>query len=201
MSPVERHGIESHWVRPDRVYATSVLTPIVGFQPVSNAMGVAAQFIQGPGLAGPGLLQRWRWRKQAQRTGVFYGGMRGAGLGFGTAGILNWLRNLIAGIKARFMSASIQRQLATKAANGQPTVISVDTSPRMTVGAQIVDAVRGLLPMPSVTSPAMSAGALQNQMTVPGAAPTVSPAQAAYAVTPGAADMTVFLTNQWRQGN
>lgn len=35
-------------VRPDRVYRTSVLTPIVGYQPQMSVQAVAQQFTQGP---------------------------------------------------------------------------------------------------------------------------------------------------------
>lgn len=183
-----KHGIENHFVRPDRVYATSVWTPIVGYQPVSDAMQVAARFVQDRGLAGAGLIQRWRWRKQAQKNG-FTGG-----LGFAPG---NWLRDLIAGFKARIMAAKIQRQLAKRGG----AMVSVDTSPRPTGAAQIVDAVRGLLPMPSVISPMQAANAVSNQGTVAAAAPTVLPQSAANVVAPGAHAMSVYLSNQWRQGN
>lgn len=212
----DKHGIELHYVRPDRVYATSVWTPIVGYQPVSDAMQVAARFVAdrglaGPGLGGlPGLIQKMKWRRLSRRAGVFYGINRwnqqiptviSQKNGFGAAGGLGeWIRNMIAGFKARMMAAKLQRQLAQKAANGQPTVVSVDTSPRQTGAAQIVDAVRGLLPMPSISNPMSAATRLQNQQTVVATAPTVSPQAAAYAVTPGAHDMTVWLSNQWRQG-
>ena len=39
-----RHGNELHLIRPDRVYGTGVLTSIPGFNPVPNAMDVAARF-------------------------------------------------------------------------------------------------------------------------------------------------------------
>jgi hypothetical protein len=45
---IARHGGESHYVRPDRVYRTGVLTPIIGFQPQQDVMAVAAAFTQGP---------------------------------------------------------------------------------------------------------------------------------------------------------
>ncbi len=48
MTTVIRHGGESHFVRPDRVYRTGVLTPIVGFQPQADVMSVAQAFTQGP---------------------------------------------------------------------------------------------------------------------------------------------------------
>lgn len=39
-----RHGGEFHVVRPDRVYATSVLSPIVGYNPGTDVMAVAQAF-------------------------------------------------------------------------------------------------------------------------------------------------------------
>jgi len=45
---IARHGGESHYVRPDRVYRTGVLTPIVGYQPQQDVMAVAQAFTQGP---------------------------------------------------------------------------------------------------------------------------------------------------------
>lgn len=39
-----KHGNELHWIRPDRVYGTGVLTSIPGFNPVQNAQEVAARF-------------------------------------------------------------------------------------------------------------------------------------------------------------
>lgn len=192
---MDKHGIEQHFVRPDRVYATSVWTPIVGYQPVSDAMQVAARFVSGPGLAGPGFLQRWRWRRQAARNGFM--GLGGA-LGF-VGGVLDWVRNLVAGLRARLQAFKIERDLRKGAKDGT-TVVSLDTSPRPTAAAQIVNAVRGLLPMPSATTPGAAAVAVQNQMTVAAAAPTVPKTAAAMAVGPGAFDMSTHLSNLWRQG-
>lgn len=45
---IARHGGDSHYVRPDRVYRTGVLSPIVGFQPQADVMAVAREFTQGP---------------------------------------------------------------------------------------------------------------------------------------------------------
>lgn len=39
-----QHGQEMHFVRPDRVYRTAVLTSIPGYHPVSNAHAIAARF-------------------------------------------------------------------------------------------------------------------------------------------------------------
>jgi len=41
---MQKHGAELHFVRPDAVYSTSVLQPIPGYQPVSNAYEVATRF-------------------------------------------------------------------------------------------------------------------------------------------------------------
>lgn len=48
MTQVFRHGGEVHVVRPDRVMRTSVLSPIVGYQPNADVMAVAQAFTQGP---------------------------------------------------------------------------------------------------------------------------------------------------------
>jgi hypothetical protein len=48
MTTVFRHGGEAHVVRPDRVYRTSVLSPIVGYNPTADVQAVARAFTQGP---------------------------------------------------------------------------------------------------------------------------------------------------------
>lgn len=45
---ITRHSGSSHVVRPDQVYRTSVLQPIVGYQPQQDVMAVAQDFTQGP---------------------------------------------------------------------------------------------------------------------------------------------------------
>lgn len=68
-----RHGDGSHFMRPDRVYRTSVLSPMMGYQPQADVQNVAMMFTQGPargmmldGLgAMPGPIQRWLARVQA----------------------------------------------------------------------------------------------------------------------------------------
>lgn len=74
---MQRHGAELHVVRPDRVYATSVLTPIVGYNPGADVMAVAQNFTSrgydvptagmSLSLAGPPLnfFQRLKIRLQA----------------------------------------------------------------------------------------------------------------------------------------
>lgn len=71
MQVVTRHGGGSHYVRPDRVYRTGVLTSTMGYQPGQDVQAVAAAFTQYPidlslpaspaaagtsGLRGPGPL-------------------------------------------------------------------------------------------------------------------------------------------------
>lgn len=44
---IERHGGGSHYMRPDRVYRTSVLAPMVGYQPDADVMAVTQSFADG----------------------------------------------------------------------------------------------------------------------------------------------------------
>lgn len=48
MQTITRHGGGAHYVRPDRVYRTGVLTSIVGYQPNEDVEAVAASFTQYP---------------------------------------------------------------------------------------------------------------------------------------------------------
>lgn len=50
MTTMIRHGGEAHVMRPDRVYKTSVLAPMVGYQPQRDVQAVAQAFTQGPPL-------------------------------------------------------------------------------------------------------------------------------------------------------
>jgi hypothetical protein len=69
---IARHGGESHFVRPDRVYKTGVLTPIGGFQPQADVMAVAQSFTLGPagfmqgGLNGVQFLGPMSWFQRAK---------------------------------------------------------------------------------------------------------------------------------------
>lgn len=51
MALVIRHGGESHTMRPDRVYRTSVLAPMMNYSPQADVQAVAQAFTQGPPLA------------------------------------------------------------------------------------------------------------------------------------------------------
>jgi hypothetical protein len=74
MADYTRHGDGSHFMRPDRVYRTSVLSPMVGYQPQADVQHVAMAFTQGPargmtleGLgAMPGPIQRFFARLKAR---------------------------------------------------------------------------------------------------------------------------------------
>jgi hypothetical protein len=48
MTTVMRHGADSHYLRPDAVYRTSVIQPLIGYSPQQDVMNVAAEFTQGP---------------------------------------------------------------------------------------------------------------------------------------------------------
>lgn len=68
-----RHGDGGHFMRPDRVYRTSVIAPMTGYQPQRDVNAVAMMFTQGAargmmleGLgAMPGPLARLKARIQA----------------------------------------------------------------------------------------------------------------------------------------
>lgn len=120
-----KHGIEQHFVRPDRVYATSVLTPIIGYQPAADAYQVGARFVAGgQGLAGlrssyrvPGRAMRF-WRR---RNGV-------AGP---VSTIRGWLSVRFAALRAWIESRKIRKELTLPpAAEGTVPTHEVDTSPR-----------------------------------------------------------------------
>jgi hypothetical protein len=126
---MSKHGNELHFVRPDRVYATSVLTPIVGYQPASDAYQVGARFVAGgQGLAGP--------RSETVQPSRFY--FRRNGFRFrrnGVAGpvdtIRGWLSVRFAGLRAWLSSMKIRKELTLPPGTdpSQPTH-EMDTSPR-----------------------------------------------------------------------
>jgi hypothetical protein len=62
-----QHPDSAHFLRPDRVYRTSVLAPMTGFRPGEAVMATARDFTIGPvsgmalsGLGQPGLFDRFR---------------------------------------------------------------------------------------------------------------------------------------------
>jgi len=76
MTTIVRHGGGSHYMRPDRVYRTSVLQPMVGYRPDVDVQAVAQEFATGPvygmyadapgmsGLGQPNIFQRMKLRIQ-----------------------------------------------------------------------------------------------------------------------------------------
>lgn len=53
----QHHGDGAHYMRPDRVYRTSVLSPMIGYRPGYAVQAVAREFTMGPqsGMALSGL--------------------------------------------------------------------------------------------------------------------------------------------------
>lgn len=45
---MSRHGGTLHFVRPDRIVRTGVLSPIVGYQPQQDVLAVTQEFTSGP---------------------------------------------------------------------------------------------------------------------------------------------------------
>jgi hypothetical protein len=137
-----RHGQEMHFVRPDRVYATGVLSPIVGYQPAEDAQQVAARFVgggQGLGLAGP--------RAEVRLMGGSFRPLRGARFD----SILSWFRNLVANFRVRMQVARLRREMKVlPPASGQTPSgkNELDTSPRPGVPPQ-----PGSIPVQSGWSP------------------------------------------------
>jgi hypothetical protein len=98
MQTITRHGGGSHYVRPDRVYRTGVLTSTMNYDPNQDVEDVAAAFTQYPidmsvppsvGMSGlgaafgannMGLLQKWYLRFKAWRARRSM--MAGAGYNF-----------------------------------------------------------------------------------------------------------------------
>ena len=144
-----QHGIEQHFVRPDRVYATGVWTPIVGYQPAEAANQIAQRFVAG-----------------GQGLGMFRGGlgssvrllgrsivMRGPGATF-----WSWFRTQLANVRVRLQVMSVNRDLWKARVTGAlPPGLAkkeavVDTSPR-TVSST------GQIPL--LTTPEGAAGLIQ----------------------------------------
>lgn len=82
MATVIRHGAGSHYMRPDGVMRSSILQPMMGYQPDADVQAVAMAFTQGPQLAtimngglsgfrGPSLFQRIKARLSMRRANQF----------------------------------------------------------------------------------------------------------------------------------
>ena len=66
MQVIEKHGGASHYMRPDRVYRTSVLSPSMNFNPGQDVEAVTAEFterspnlsLSGPRTSGPSYVRQ-----------------------------------------------------------------------------------------------------------------------------------------------
>lgn len=191
-----KHGIEQHFVRPDRVYATGVLTPTVGYQPVADAQQVAARFVSGgQGLAGPQLqLLGPRMRRFNPFRGV---GLAGARLD----GIIAWLRGLFANLTIKIKGWRIRRELTVgpgttteKKADGS-TVTSVDTSPRPPEPyAGAIPTESGWSPAPQ--SPTTAANVVSNGFATNPGAPMLPSIAASMELIPAAISAPAMF---WQQ--
>lgn len=201
-----KHGIESHFVRPDRVYATSVLSPITGYEPVNDAMQVAARFVgNGRGLAGPSSEVQLMGRKGGQAVRALFTSPRGRGLRGAVTllgalaspfqGLRDWLNGMLANIRARWEARKVLKQLVPVGAGaGAGKVVTLDTSPRATGAATAVTAA-GALP-PAHQSPASAAARIMPALP----APYTSSSAIAAVIAPGAHAMNQKLNNLWRWG-
>lgn len=90
-----RHGGSIHFVRPDQIVRTSVLQPIVGYQPQNDVMMVTQEFTSGPAS-----------------------GMQLSGLGapFGQGPIAQWFKQVGNGVRAAFARGRARRMMLTNAA-------------------------------------------------------------------------------------
>ena len=131
---VPQHGQASHYMRPDRVYRTSVLSPMVGYDPGQAVEAVANEFTTGPAsgmqLSGPAYYPGHgiRWRPQGfSGLGRHYY-RRGYGMnGFGATTGGAWGK-FKAWWQSMFPSAAAQAQaqvMAAMAAQTPPTDASV----------------------------------------------------------------------------
>lgn len=167
MARVPYHGAESHYLRPDVTYRTSVLQPTVGYEPVSASQAVAQRFVAPVGLAGLAGPQATRHR---------------------LAGPLETLPGKVstffAGVKARWQAAKIARRVARNGgvpfAPGAQTM-TLDTSPRgPSPGAGAIAVQSGWMPQPQ--SPASAVATLTTPRA--GDPPMAGAAATAAAMTP-----------------
>jgi hypothetical protein len=138
-----KHGIESHFVRPEAVYATSVLTPIVGYQPVDDAYQMAARFVAGgQGLAGASFHGFAGLRGESMFPGT-YTAHQSTSLYGPRETVLTWLRaryaavqTHLATVKVRVQAKRVEKQLrklppqAAPQAQANQAMHQLDTSPR-----------------------------------------------------------------------
>jgi hypothetical protein len=90
-----RHGESIHFVRPDRIVRTGVLSPIVGYQPQNDVMMVTQEFVSGPSS-----------------------GMQLSGYGFGAShsgGVFGAFRRFGLRVKAMVAARKAQKMMLTNA--------------------------------------------------------------------------------------
>lgn len=174
-----QHGIEQHHVRPDRVYATGVWTPTVGYQPAEAANQVAARFVAGG--QGLGLFRQPFGRTRALARSI---ALRGPGATF-----WSWLRERVAAARVWGQVHKINAEMRKVAAlpAGAARQLVVDTSPRGQAPYPGAIPVQGDW-APAPQSPTSAAAAISD-----GAAmreqPALTPALAvAMKLAPGSAD-------------
>ena len=166
--------MSKHLVRPDRVYATGVLTPIVGYQPAQDAQQVAARFVGGGQLAGP----RAEVQLLGRRPGIqlFGRALRGPILDSVWLRVQNWF----AGLKVRLQVHRIQADLKTLPA---PAVFSIDTSPRPSEPyAGAIGTESGWAPAPQ--SPETAVAAITNNAAMKEEPGTLNALQASQQIGP-----------------
>lgn len=196
-----KHGIEQHFVRPDRVYATGVLSPIVGYQPVNEAQQIAARFVSGgQGLAGPQIQLFGRTRRRLSGFGrpivELLGGAR-------LDGFIAWIKSLFAGVRVRIESAKLRAKLRFLPAGSSvetkadgTTVTSVDTSPRSpqpSPGA--IPVTSGWAPPPQ--SPTTAANIVSSGFSTNPGAPMLPAIAASAQLVPAAISAPAMF---WQQG-
>lgn len=152
-----KHGIEQHLVRPDRVYATGVWTPTVGYQPTRDAMEVAARFVADRGLAGVGL-------------GSFSG----------------WWQTLVARIRTRIAAARLRRRMALPAGAVVATELDSANAPRGPATTPTALAVQGGWAPAPMSAAGMSAR-LRDLVGARSGAPELNAEQAAMQIAPAGA--------------
>lgn len=118
-----RHGAESHYLRPDGVYITSVLQPTVGYDPVADAQAVGASFVSSVGLAGPVATAYRRHRNVSLLGAPTFSNLKNWWSAFKVRVQTNLVANKY-GVSMLPAAASAQ----AAAASGKQ--VTVDTSPR-----------------------------------------------------------------------
>lgn len=110
-----------HYVRPDRIVRTGVLSPIVGYQPQTSVIAVTQEFASGPST-----------------------GMQLSGLGFppiGQGPVAVWFKTLGARIKATLNAARANQIMLTDNNSVSAVVAQVGVDPRTQVMAPASNAM------------------------------------------------------------